>query len=335
MDYTRVFPGSQREAPAMFKYNGKYYLLTSSATGWAVNENEYTTADSIFGTWSTMQNPFVRTSSSDPDSNKAFNSQTACVIPVDTEKGKFIYVGDDWNGGNFSANGGAKYVFLPIDFGQGTDMSIKWYNSWDLSILDNAASISVNSGLSQTYTTGTTLNLPSTIKVTTNGKVITTPVTWKLNSDTVTSIIFSTPGLYSLQAALTQLKNKIVNCKIYPIPNKVQYFVNCSSYATSDYNLITSYMQDTIINKSAVDQQYNSTDAVPLGYVGSSIKSAGSSSGDIFSTLRYLDGGNVANSSAGTDLTYKFTVKSGSYTIYTGFNDIWNNSSRKADLYIN
>lgn len=335
VDYTRVFPGSQREAPAMFKYNGKYYLLTSGATGWAANENEYTTADSIFGDWSTMQNPFVKTSNSDPDPNKAFNSQAACIIPVDAAKGKFIYVGDDWNGGNFSTNGGAKYVFLPIDFGQGTDMTIKWYNNWDLSILDNAASIAVDSGLPQTYTTGESLSLPQSIKVTTNGSTITTPVTWKLNSNSVTSVTLSSPGLYILQAILPQLNNKTVNCKIYSIPNKVQYFVNCSGYATSDYNFMTSYMQDIIINKSAVDQQYNSKDAVPWGYVGSNIKSAGSSSGDIFSTLRYLDGGNSAKSPAGTDLTYKFTVKNGSYTIYTGFNDIWNNGSRKADLYIN
>lgn len=335
VDYTRVFPGSQREAPAMFKYNGKYYLLTSGATGWAANENKYTTADSIFGNWSTMQNPFVRTLSSDPDPNKAFNSQAACIIPVDAAKGKFIYVGDDWNGGNFSTNGGAKYVFLPIDFGQGTDMTIKWYNNWDLSILDNAGGIAVNSGLPQTYTTGENLSLPKSIKVITNGSTITTPVTWKLNGNEVTSVTFSNPGVYLLQAVLTQLNNKTVNCKIYSIPDKAQYFVNCSGYATSDYNLMTSYMQDTIINKSTIDQQYNSKDAVPWGYVGSNIKSSGSSSGDIFSTLRYLDGGNVAKSSAGTDLTYKFTVKNGSYTIYTGFNDIWNNSSRKADLYIN
>ncbi|OPJ63820.1 LamG-like jellyroll fold domain-containing protein [Clostridium oryzae] len=335
VDYIRLFAGSKREAPAMFKYNGKYYLLTSGATGWTANENEYATADNILGTWSTMENPFVRTASTDPDPNKAFNSQTACVIPVDAAKGKFIYVGDDWNGGNFSSNGGAKYVFLPIDFGQGTDMTIKWYSKWDLSILDNSAAISVNTNLPKTYTTGSTLTLPDSLQVTQNGKAIATPVTWKLDTDTVTCVTFSNPGLYTLQAVLPKLNNKIISFKIYSIPENVQYFVNCSGYATSDYNLMTSYMQGTLINKSVVDQQYNQSDAVPWGYVGSNTKSSGSSSGDIFSTLRYLNGGNVTKSSAGTDLTYKFTVKNGSYTVYTGFNDIWSNSSRKADLYIN
>ena len=52
----------------------------------------------------------------------------------------------------------------------------------------------------------------------------------------------------------------------------------------------------------------------------------------MFSTLRYLNGGNVSDSPVGTDLTYKFTVKNGSYTVYTGFNDIWNNTSQKGRL---
>ena len=47
VDYVRVFPGGQREAPAMFKYQGKYYILTSGASGWSPNENKVTVADNI------------------------------------------------------------------------------------------------------------------------------------------------------------------------------------------------------------------------------------------------------------------------------------------------
>ena len=51
VDYIRLFPGAHREAPAMFKYQGKYYLITSGATGWDPNPAKYTVADDIFGEW--------------------------------------------------------------------------------------------------------------------------------------------------------------------------------------------------------------------------------------------------------------------------------------------
>lgn len=334
VDYTRVFPGAQREAPAVFKYNGKYYMLTSGATGWSANQNKYTTADSLFGTWSALTNPFVKTLSSDPDPLLAFNSQTACVIPVDTKNGKFIYVGDNWNGGNF-ANDAAKYIFLPIEFGQGSDMTIKWYSSWNLSALDYAASVEVHTKLPETYATGETLSLPDRLQVTMNGNTVSTPVTWSYNSTALNgSITFSNPGLYTLQASLTEMNKKTITYRVYSIPDKTMFFVNCSGAKTSDYLLMTSYLQDTLINKEVVDQSYSTVNSNPWGY-GANTAVSGTAAGDLFTTLRYLAGNNTGNDSAGKDLTYTFTVKNGTYTVYTGFNDIWNNSTRKADLYIN
>ncbi|UUZ85270.1 Ig-like domain-containing protein [Paenibacillus sp. P26] len=326
-----------REAPAMFKYNGKFYLLTSSATGWAPNENMYSVADHILGPWSPLTDPFVRTSSSDPDPKKAFNSQTASVIPVDPAKGKFIYVGDDWNGGNFSANGGAKYVWSPIEFGQGTDISIKWYGSWTTDILNKMGGVTANLKAPEVIAAGAVLDLPSQIEVTPYGSstAAVTPVAWSVNSQPVTAATFALPGPYTLEAVLPSYNNKTIRFPIYAVPEKTIYFVNSGGQATSDYSLMTSYLQDTLLNKSVVEQVYRAADALPWGYVGTNSNPAGSAEGDIFSTLRYLNGGNVANSPAGTDLTYKFTVNNGSYTVYTGFNDIWSNATRKADLYIN
>ncbi|WP_274653676.1 OmpL47-type beta-barrel domain-containing protein [Paenibacillus humicola] len=337
VDYIRVYPGGTREAPAVFKYNGNYYLLTSSATGWSPNENMVSVSSSMLGQWSPQVDPFVRTSPSDPNPLTSFNSQTASVLPVDPAKGKFIYVGDDWNGGNFSANGGAKYIWLPIEFGQGSDMTIKWYDSWTKDLLDHMGSVSTNVKLPEVITTGTALSLPQQIEVTPSGaaEAITTPVSWTVDAQPVTADTFAQPGPYTLQATLPAFNNKTLNFKLYAIPDKTVYFVNSGGYATSDYTLMTAYMQDTLINKDAVEQPYNPADAVPWGYTGTNSNPAGSTSGDIFNTLRYLNGGNVVHSPAGTDLTYKFTVRNGTYTVYTGFNDIWSNSTRKADLYIN
>lgn len=337
VDYIRVFPGSQREAPAVFKYGGKYYLLTSGATGWSANTNKFSVADRMLGTWSTPANPFVRTTASDPDPAAAFNSQTASVIPVNPAQGKFIYVGDDWNGGNFTSNNGAKYIWLPIEFGQGTDISIKWYASWTKDLLDSMGKMDIQLSLPAVIATGTLPDLPGQVNVVPYGasEAVSTSVTWSVNSAPVTANTFKLPGMYTLQASLPQFNNKTLSFKLYAVPDNTIYFVNSGGYATTDYSLIASYLQDTLVNKDVVEQAYNAGDAVPWGYVGSNTKPAGSGSGDLFSTLRYLNGGNVTNSPAGTDLTYKFTVPNGTYTVYTGFNDIWSNTSRKADLYIN
>ena len=260
----------------------------------------------MFGPWSTPVNPFVRTSSSDPDPLTAFKSQTTSVIPVDPAKGKFIYVGDDWNGGQFTTNGGAKYIWLPIEFGQGTDISIRWYSSWSTDLLNSMGKMDINIKLPEVIATGTVLNLPSQIEVMPSGAAVatTTAVTWSVNSQPLTASTFALPGVYTLQAVLPQFNNKALRFKIYAAPDKTIYFVNSGGYATSDYSLVTSYLQDTLVNKDTVEQAYNSGDAAPWGYVGSNSNPAGSASGDMFSTLRYLNGGNVSNSPAryGPDL---------------------------------
>jgi len=334
VDYVRVFPGEHREAPAMFKYDGKYYLLTSGATGWDPNENKYSVADNIFGPWSTMVNPFVKTRDTDPDPMKAFNSQTTCVIPVDPAKGKFIYVGDMWNGGDFS-NDGAKYVFLPIEFGQGSDMIIRWYDSWEPSILDSMAKVNIVTKFPEAVALGTLPNLPATVDILDKGTTISTPAIWTVNSHTPTVDDFSTPGQVTLELKLPEYNNKVVYVKMYVIPDKTIYFVNCGGYVTSDYSLLTSYMQNTLINKGVADQAYNPDDQSPWGYIGNDTLPSGSDSGDIWSTVRYLNGGNISNSPKGTDLSYQFTLENGSYDVYIGFNDPWTNLSRKANLVIN
>ena len=45
--YVRRFIGMAREAPAVFKYNNKYYMLSSGCTGWDPNQAELAVADSI------------------------------------------------------------------------------------------------------------------------------------------------------------------------------------------------------------------------------------------------------------------------------------------------
>ena len=55
--YFRALPGGFNEAPAVFKHEGKYYLITSGCTGWAPNAARLAVADSITGPWKAVGNP--------------------------------------------------------------------------------------------------------------------------------------------------------------------------------------------------------------------------------------------------------------------------------------
>ena len=57
-DFIRLFPGSMREAPVLFKGdNGRYYFMSSSTTGWMSNQARVWSADEIFGEWKNDGNP--------------------------------------------------------------------------------------------------------------------------------------------------------------------------------------------------------------------------------------------------------------------------------------
>jgi len=334
VDYVRVFPGGQREAPAMFKYQGKYYILTSGASGWAPNENKVTVADNIFGPWSTQTNPFVRTLPTDPDPGKAFGTQTTAVIPVDPEKGKFIYVGDTWNGGNFS-NDAAKYVFLPIEFGIGSDIAIKWYNSWTPDLLNSMGKVDIADPLPEAVALGKVPSLPTTLNVRDGGELVSTPAVWTVDNRAMTAEDFAKPGPLTLQVTTPEYNNKKQAVRVNVIPENTLYFVNSGGYETADYSLMGAYMKGTLANPGTADQMYAPAEGRNWGYVSADALASGSNGGDIFSTVRYLNGGNVSNSPKGTDLTYRFDVPNGTYDVYAGFNDPWTNASRRANFIIN
>ena len=70
-NYARFFVGRFMEAPAMFKKDGKYYLIMSGCTGWAPNPGRSAVASSIWGPWKELANPFVGA-----DSETSFHSQS-------------------------------------------------------------------------------------------------------------------------------------------------------------------------------------------------------------------------------------------------------------------
>ncbi|MEE1752700.1 RICIN domain-containing protein [Streptomyces sp. SP18CS02] len=114
----KLWVGQSREAPAMFKRGGIYFLLTSGATGWAPNQQKYATATSITGAWSELR---------DIGDSTTYRSQTAYVIPVQGVKGTgWLYMGDRWGDSMGGKVNDSQYVWLPLKFPTSTSMTMDY-----------------------------------------------------------------------------------------------------------------------------------------------------------------------------------------------------------------
>ena len=121
--YVRRFIGQSREAPAVFKKDGLYYMLSSGCTGWDPNKAKWAVADSMLGVWELQDNPCVGI-----DADKTFYAQSTFVLPVEGHPGKYIAMFDRWNKRNLVDS---RYIWLPIEF-QGDRPIIRWQSSWSL-----------------------------------------------------------------------------------------------------------------------------------------------------------------------------------------------------------
>ena len=111
----------------VFKYNGKYYMLSSGCTGWDPNVAEIAVADSIMGTWKTIGNPCTG-----PDADKTFYAQSTYVQPVIGKKDAYIAMFDRWKKKDLEDS---RYVWLPVLVKDGK-ITIPWHEKWTLSIFD-------------------------------------------------------------------------------------------------------------------------------------------------------------------------------------------------------
>ncbi|MGW2290201.1 RICIN domain-containing protein [Streptomyces phaeochromogenes] len=146
-DYTGIaslvadpWHGGHREAPALFKRNGVYFMLTSGATGWNPNQQQYATATSIAGPWTAMANVGDSTT---------YGSQTAYVLPVQGSSGtSYLYMGDRWGNAFGGTVNDSRYVWLPLTFPSSTTMSMSW--SPEVTVDTTAGTVT---GTSATYNT--------------------------------------------------------------------------------------------------------------------------------------------------------------------------------------
>lgn len=148
------WPGGHREAPALFKRNGVYFMLTSGATGWYPNQQKYATATSLAGPWSAMQNVGDST---------AYGSQTAYVLPVQgTDATSYLYLGDRWGNSFGKTVNDSRYVWAPLTFPTATSLAMNWYP--ELTIDTTAGTVAGRGGPYETLTarhSGKCADIPS------------------------------------------------------------------------------------------------------------------------------------------------------------------------------
>jgi hypothetical protein len=126
----------QHEAPAMLKIGGTYYLFGSHLTGWATNDNQYTTATSITGTWSSWR-------SFAPSGTNTCNSQTTSIVTVSgSNTTSYLFLGDRWNANNLADS---RYIWQPLTI-SGPNVSMTCQSSWTIDTATGSVGASTGGG---------------------------------------------------------------------------------------------------------------------------------------------------------------------------------------------
>jgi len=131
--FAQAGPPTAREAPAFFKKDSNYYMLTSGTTGYIPNPTEVGVAELMHGPWKSLGEPCLN------DVNKnSFDCQFSSVFRHPFKKGLYIAIGDRWMAGDKFESDARKtntavatYVWLPILF-SGDTPHIEWRDEWKI-----------------------------------------------------------------------------------------------------------------------------------------------------------------------------------------------------------
>ena len=104
----QLFKGDRREAPAIVKVDGIYYMLSSACTGWDPNQCKLATSRHMTTSWSGLTSIGDRI---------AFDTQAASILTVKgTKQTTYLYVGDRWMDPDLP---NSKTIIFPITFKDG------------------------------------------------------------------------------------------------------------------------------------------------------------------------------------------------------------------------
>lgn len=314
VDFIRPYIGAHREAPALFKRADTYYLITSGATGWDPNPAQYATATEILGEWTDHGSPITGDGAED-----TFGSQSTNVIPVDPERGVYIYMGDRWTPSDLK---NAPYVWLPLRFGEGTSMELLWEDSWRWEDQPAQPVFTVDVDMPAAVAPGELQKLPRTGTLHLAGAPLETRrVHWEGELDR--------PGPVQVTGTLSGGEALVVRREVLVVPRHMVYLVNAGGAETSDYLALREAAQGKGLRNTVADQPYGPDPATGSvwGFQGRS-QPAGSGNDSMDRSLRYATDHD--------DLLYRFAnLERGSYTVHVGYYDPWPWANRAAEVSVN
>ncbi|CAM6087982.1 unnamed protein product [Calypogeia fissa] len=151
--FKRILIGQRREAPAVFKYKGIYYMVTSGCSGWNPNPAQVHAAESMLGPWEALGDPCV---GKPPEFRAAtFFSQGTFVLPLPGLSDTFLFMADRWKPPDLKDS---RYVWLPLimdgpvnepveeefDFPIWQRVEVSWHRRWKLKLgWDNSPSVAI------------------------------------------------------------------------------------------------------------------------------------------------------------------------------------------------
>ena len=304
--FTRNFQKWSREAPAMFKYKDKYYIVNSGCTGWSPNPAQYAVADDPMGPWTGMGDPCT-----DWGSNTTYDTQSTCVFPVDAEAGKYIYMGDRWNAGDLSES---RYVWLPVEFQDGNKIALRRYENWTLDELNDKGSFDIVTEIPKTASSAEELLAALLEKVTlSNGTTeVEHTVTW--NTDTLKSGMLGTVTVKGMLDNGREISHKaqIVN------PNTV-YFFDSNAKESEYFDAVKEAAGENLLNTQP-DQKY--TEETKSGYT-SVLESEDGNNFDMGTHDGSDMWGNGYWAAEKKNIDYAVTLEPGTYNLAVGFQEWW------------
>lgn len=300
--FTTNFKGWSREAPSMFKYNKKYYMINSGCTGWSPNEAKYAVADHPLGPWIDMGDPCEGA-----NSNKTFYTQSTCVFPVDAESGKYIYMGDRWNADDLSES---RYVWLPVEFQDGNRLVLRPYSNWTLEELDNKGLAYITTEIPEQFASLAELEdaLPGMVDVKSGNETwIDAPVKWDDIDENRPFV-----GDYTVYGTLEEQGRRISHTATI-LNRNTRWFFDCGADSSEYFDLMKDQAPG-LLNMEP-DQAY--TEENHAGYMGTEGTSFGRYSGhDLY--------GNGWWAEKDQSIEYAFNLSPGEYIVYTGYQEWWN-----------
>ena len=310
IDYIVTFVQNSREAPALFKYNNKYYMITSGCTGWSPNPAQYAISDKVLGEWKIVGNPCT-----DDGSSTTYDTQSTCVYKVD--EGKYIYMGDRWFSNNLRDS---RYVWLPIEFDIDGFIYIRKYSNWDLNIFPKIKPFKVITNIPKYAESISDLEdrLPSILEIKyigeTKSQIVRVAWNIKAKDNYIADI--------SIRGSLSNERSIEYSVEIYD--KRIIYFFDSGAelYGGGEYfTNLKSYLKDKLLNEKP-DQTY--IENVQNGY--SSI--LGEASEDVDISYKSDGGNDIWNhgfwAHGGKNIEYSFNLKAGNYIVNEGFYEWWN-----------